>query len=109
MTEFNAATSATGTTSPCIRALAFDVFGTVVDWRGGIANEAAAIAANIGAQADWQAFADAWAGSELLRGVYFWNYYGWGGRASIGYTPRHKPAAEEMERYFLREAARPAR
>lgn len=57
----------------------------------------------------YQAFADAWAGSELLRGVYFWNYYGWGGRASIGYTPRHKPAAEEMERYFLREAARPAR
>jgi len=60
MTEFNAATSATGTTSARIRALAFDVFGTVVDWRGGIANEAAAIAPAVGAQADWPAFADAW-------------------------------------------------
>ena len=48
-------------------------------------------------------------GAAALRGVYFWNYYGWGGRVSRGYTPRHKPAAEEIERYFLSEAARPAR
>lgn len=57
----------------------------------------------------YQAFATTWAGSPMLRGVYFWNYYGWGGRASRGYTPRHKPAADEMERYFLSEAARPAK
>ncbi len=57
----------------------------------------------------YQAFAATWAGCPALRGVYFWNYYGWGGRVSRGYTPRHKPAAEEIERYFLGEAARPAR
>lgn len=57
----------------------------------------------------YQAFAATWAGSPALRGVYFWNYYGWGGRVSRGYTPRHKPAADEIERYFLSEAQRPAR
>ena len=44
------------------RALAFDVFGTVVDWHGGIAREAAALAAEIGvtgADGDWSAFANA--------------------------------------------------
>jgi len=28
----------------CIRALVFDVFGTVVDWRGGVAGEVARVA-----------------------------------------------------------------
>jgi hypothetical protein len=56
----------------------------------------------------YQAFADAWSGAASLRGVYFWNYYGWGGRTSVGYTPRHKPAGQELERYFSQESARPA-
>lgn len=43
-----------------VRALAFDVFGTVVDWRGSIAAEAAALAAERGIDGDWEAFADAW-------------------------------------------------
>lgn len=43
-----------------IRALLFDVFGTLVDWRGGIAREARSILAPLGVQADWLAFADAW-------------------------------------------------
>lgn len=55
----------------------------------------------------FQAFADAWSGAASLRGVYFWNYYGWGARMSGGYTPRRKPAAQEIERYFAAEAARP--
>ena len=42
------------------RALAFDVFGTVVDWHGGIAGEAAALAARHGIEGDWPAFANAW-------------------------------------------------
>jgi 2-haloacid dehalogenase len=45
---------------PAIRALAFDVFGTVVDWRGGIAREVAAVAATKGIALDAAAFADAW-------------------------------------------------
>lgn len=42
------------------RALAFDVFGTVVDWRSSVIDEVAAIAARYGATGDWGAFADAW-------------------------------------------------
>ncbi len=43
-----------------IKALFFDVFGTLVDWRGGIAREARAILAPLGIEIDWLAFADAW-------------------------------------------------
>ena len=56
----------------------------------------------------YAAFAAAWRGATRLRGVYFWNYYGWGGRVSRGYTPRHKPAGQEIERYFVDEGERPA-
>lgn len=42
-----------------IKALVFDVFGTVVDWRGSIIHEGEALAAK-GLQVDWPAFADAW-------------------------------------------------
>ncbi len=43
-----------------VKALIFDVFGTVVDWRSGIAREAGAIFAARGLTADALAFADAW-------------------------------------------------
>jgi len=43
-----------------IRALVFDVFGTVVDWRSGVARDVAALAASKGVQVDAPAFADAW-------------------------------------------------
>lgn len=44
-----------------IRALVFDVFGTVVDWRSGVAREAAPFLARHGAaHADPGEFADAW-------------------------------------------------
>ncbi|MGG5808063.1 haloacid dehalogenase type II [Falsiroseomonas sp. CW058] len=42
------------------RALLFDVFGTVVDWRSGIAREAAPFLARHGLRLDPHAFADAW-------------------------------------------------
>ncbi len=45
---------------PEIHALTFDVFGTVVDWRSGVAREAAAILAPKGHALDWGAFADRW-------------------------------------------------
>ncbi len=45
-----------------IRALTFDVFGTVVDWRSSIAREAEEMLAPKGHQLDWGAFADAWRG-----------------------------------------------
>ena len=43
-----------------IRALAFDIFGTVVDWRGSIVREGEALSAAKGLSVDWPAFADAW-------------------------------------------------
>jgi 2-haloacid dehalogenase len=43
------------------RALAFDVFGTVVDWRSGVARESTAFLSRIGrADIDPATFADAW-------------------------------------------------
>ena len=43
-----------------MKALAFDVFGTVVDWRGTILREAAAFGKKYGIEADWARFADGW-------------------------------------------------
>src|SRR5215470_12862320 len=45
-----------------VKALFFDVFGTLVDWRGSIAREAKAVLEPLGHKADWPAFADAWRG-----------------------------------------------
>lgn len=43
-----------------VKALVFDTFGTVVDWRKSIAREMAQFGALKGIEADWTAFADAW-------------------------------------------------
>jgi len=43
-----------------VRALFFDVFGTLADWRGSIAREATAILAPLGHKIDGPALADAW-------------------------------------------------
>jgi len=45
-----------------IRVLLFDVFGTLVDWRTGVAREARSILSPLGVSVDWLAFADAWRG-----------------------------------------------
>jgi 2-haloacid dehalogenase len=47
-------------TVPDVKVLAFDVFGTVVDWRGGVAAEMAAVARERHLTVDAGAFADAW-------------------------------------------------
>jgi 2-haloacid dehalogenase len=43
-----------------IRALVFDVFGTVVDWRGSILRECRALGRRKKIAADWEAFTDEW-------------------------------------------------
>jgi 2-haloacid dehalogenase len=48
--------------SDSVKALFFDVFGTLVDWRTGIASESERILAPLGHALDWHAFADAWRG-----------------------------------------------
>ena len=45
-----------------LRALFFDVFGTLVDWRSSVAREASQILHPQGFALDWAAFADAWRG-----------------------------------------------
>jgi 2-haloacid dehalogenase len=45
-----------------VRALFFDVFGTLVDWRTSIAREAETALKPRGHALDWAAFADAWRG-----------------------------------------------
>lgn len=43
-----------------VRALTFDVFGTTVDWRSGIAGEARRLGGEAGVDVDWERLADAW-------------------------------------------------
>jgi 2-haloacid dehalogenase len=45
-----------------VNALVFDVFGTVVDWRGSIIREGELLGKRKGIDVDWVAFADAWRG-----------------------------------------------
>ncbi len=45
-----------------IRALTFDIFGTTVDWRTGVAAEARRLGALHGVDANWERLADAWRG-----------------------------------------------
>lgn len=46
--------------APTIKALLFDVFGTVVDWRGGVIRDVTTMAEAKGTEVDAAAFADAW-------------------------------------------------
>ena len=43
-----------------VKALTFDVFGTVVDWRGSVAREIKEMGDKKGFQLDWEKFADEW-------------------------------------------------
>src|SRR5262249_16875111 len=45
-----------------VRALFFDVFGTLLDWRSSIARETEMVLKPLGYALDWEAFADAWRG-----------------------------------------------
>lgn len=53
-----------------VRALTFDVFGTVVDWRGAVIREVtAALGEGKGLTADWEAFADRWRFEGYVGGI----------------------------------------
>ena len=43
-----------------VKAMTFDVFGTVVDWRSSIVREGEQVTARTGIEVDWPQFADAW-------------------------------------------------
>ncbi|HUJ86993.1 MAG TPA: haloacid dehalogenase type II [Burkholderiales bacterium] len=48
------------TSAPAVKALVFDVFGTVVDWRGSVIAEGRRLGRRHKLSVDWSAFADAW-------------------------------------------------
>lgn len=48
----------------------------------------------------YRAFVRVWDGVPYLEGVYFWNWFGYGGPQSREYCPRGKPAAAEICRWF---------
>ena len=52
--------AATTAATDGVKALIFDVFGTLVDWRTGVAGESRTLLEPLGHQLDWIAFADAW-------------------------------------------------
>ena len=52
--------SASSASTQGVRVLAFDVFGTVVDWRTSIIGELEQFGNQQGLQRDWAAFADGW-------------------------------------------------
>ena len=52
--------SRTNASLPSVKALVFDVFGTVVDWRTSVAGEVEELARRKGVKVDGAAFADAW-------------------------------------------------
>ena len=45
-----------------IKALVFDVFGTVVDWRSSVTEEGRSLGRRKNISVDWESFADAWRG-----------------------------------------------
>jgi hypothetical protein len=53
----------------------------------------------------FEAFRLAWTAERSLHtrldGVYIWNWYGYGGPGSVGYTPRGKPAAATVKQLLL--------
>ena len=54
--------SARAAVADSVKALTFDVFGTVVDWRSSIIREGQLLSAARGFDVDWAAFADRWRG-----------------------------------------------
>jgi len=56
----NAQAATTFKGSGGVKALIYDVFGTLVDWRTGVARESKTILEPLGHKLDWIAFADAW-------------------------------------------------
>jgi 2-haloacid dehalogenase len=81
-----------------VRALTFDVFGTCVDWRSGVAAEARRIGALNGVDADWERLADAWRAlyvpsmDKVRRGVLPWTNFDQLHRSSLDQVLREMVA-----------------
>src|SRR5579884_518858 len=74
-----------------VKALFFDVFGRLVDWRNSIAREAEALLKPLGYTLDWLAFADAWRGE----------YQGAMEEVRVGAPQAPLPAGAGVERKYF--------
>ncbi|KAJ7152765.1 HAD-like domain-containing protein [Mycena crocata] len=75
-----------------VRALLFDVFGTVVDWHGSVANELAALGKKHGIDGDWDAFAWTWRRGYLMNT----RKIAEGGTGSLNVDTMHREILEEI-------------
>ena len=93
----------TGRVPSDLKVLAFDVFGTVVDWRSGVISELRAVARERGLTIDAAAIADAWRR----------RYPIWLDRVRLGEIPwqnldaLHRAMLQEVIREFALEALTP--
>jgi hypothetical protein len=55
----------------------------------------------------YEAFARSWSNTSFLQGVYWWNWFGFGGSDDGNYTPRGKPAQDVIRRWYGRAPAAP--
>lgn len=53
------------------------------------------------------AVVQAWSNTDELRGLYFWNWFGFGGPDDGNYTPRGKPAAAVLREWYRTPITRP--
>jgi hypothetical protein len=56
----------------------------------------------------YRGFCDAFAETPSVSGYYVWNWFGFGGPRDAGFTPRGKPAANELAKCFARPRPAPA-
>ncbi|MCA9537368.1 MAG: hypothetical protein KC620_00690, partial [Myxococcales bacterium] len=54
----------------------------------------------------YRALFRAWHADPRLAGVYLWNWFGPGGPADPGYSPRGKPALQVIRRWYMGSRAR---
>jgi len=56
----------------------------------------------------YEAYRRVWSNETRLAGSYYWNWFGWGGHDSKEYTPRGKPAAQEIAKWYLENQTLPS-
>lgn len=53
----------------------------------------------------YEAVRQVWQGQPMLGGLFWWNWFGYGGPKSAYYTPKKKPAEAVIRRWYLGEVA----
>jgi hypothetical protein len=51
----------------------------------------------------YRAFARAFSNASFISGVYWWNWFGFGGRQDGNYTPRNKPATSVISEWYSKQ------